>query len=329
LNETTRVHHAARRRGGGVAAGGSRAQQPAMPVIGCLSTGSPESDAVHLAAFRQGLGEIGYVEGQNVTIEYRWAEFQYERLSAMAADLVRRPVTAIAAIGGTPPALAAKAATSTIPIVFYVGIDPIEFDLVASLNRPGRNMTGVAALQHELVAKRFELLHELVPKAAVVAVLVNPTNSYTESETRAAHDGARSLGLQLHFLRASTVSDIDAVFETLDELRAGALLIGADLFLFNRRNQLVALAAQHALPAIYGWREYATAGGLMSYGTSLADAYRLVGVYAGRILKGAQPADLPVQQAVKVEFVINLKTAVALGLTFPITLLGRADEVIE
>ena len=305
----------------------ARAQQPAMPVIGYLSTGSRESDPVNLAAFRQGLGEIGYVESQNVTIEYRWAESHYDRLSAMADDLVRRPVTAIAAIGGTPPALAAKAATSTIPVVFYIGIDPVEFGLVASLNRPGGNMTGVVS--HELVAKRIEVLHELVPKAAVVAVLVNPTNSYTESETRAAHEGARSLGLRLHFLRASTVSEIDAVLGTLDEIRAGTLLISADLFLFDRRPQIVALAAQHGLPAIYAWRECATAGGLMSYGTSPIEAYRLVGVYAGRFLKGAQPADLPVQQNEKVEFVINLKTANALGLTFPISLLGRADEVIE
>jgi putative tryptophan/tyrosine transport system substrate-binding protein len=305
----------------------ARAQQPAMPVIGYLSTGSRESDPVNLAAFRRGLGEIGYVEGQNVTIEYRWAESHYDRLSAMADDLVRRPVTAIAAIGGTPTALAAKAATSTIPVVFYIGIDPVEFGLVASLNRPGGNMTGVVS--HELVAKRIEVLHELVPKAAVVAVLVNPTNSYTESETRAAHEGARSLGLRLHFLRASTVSEIDAVLGTLDEIRAGTLLISADLFLFDRRQQIVALAAQHGLPAIYAWRECATAGGLMSYGTSPIEAYRLVGVYAGRILKGAQPADLPVQQNEKVEFVINLKTANALGLTFPISFLGRADEVIE
>jgi putative tryptophan/tyrosine transport system substrate-binding protein len=304
----------------------ARAQQ-AMPVIGYLSTGSRESDLVNLAAFRRGLGEIGYVEGQNVMIECRWAESHNDRLSAMADDLVRRPVAAIAAIGGTPPALAAKAATSTIPVVFYVGIDPVEFGLVASLNRPGGNMTGVVS--HELVAKRIEVLHELVPKAAVVAVLVNPTNSYTESEMRAANEGARSLGLRLHFLRASTVSEIDAVLGTLDEIRAGTLLISADLFLFARRQQIVALAAQHGLPAIYAWRECATAGGLMSYGTSPIEAYRLVGVYAGRILKGAQPADLPVQQNEKVEFVINVKTANALGLTFPISLLGRADEVIE
>jgi len=307
-----------------------RAQQPAMPVIGYLTTGSPQSDAVpFLAAFRQGLGETGYVEGQNVTIEYRWAEFQYERLSAMAADLVHRQVTAIATIGGTPPALAAKAATSTIPIVFYFGIDPVEYGLVASLNRPNGNMTGVAALQAELVAKRIELLHELAPNAAVVAVLVNPTNRYTETETRVLQDGSRSLGLQLHILRASTAREIDAAFGTLAEIRAGALLVSADLFLFSRREQVVALAAQHALPSIYGWREYAALGGTMSYGPSLFDAYRLMGVYIGKILKGAKPADLPVQQTTKVEFVINLRTAKTLGLTFPLPLSGRADEVIE
>jgi putative tryptophan/tyrosine transport system substrate-binding protein len=245
------------------------------------------------------------------------------------SHLVHRPVTAIAAIGGTPPALVAKAATSTIPIVFYLGIDPVEFGLVASLNRPNGNMTGVAALQAELVAKRIELLHELAPKAAVVTLLVNPNNRYTETETRMLQDGARSLGLQLHILRASTASEIDTAFETLAELRAGALVVSADLFLLSRREQVVALAAQHALPAIYGWREYATVGGTMSYGPSLFDAYRLVGVYIGKILKGAKPADLPVEQTTKVEFVINLKTAKVLGLTFPITLSGRADEVIE
>jgi putative ABC transport system substrate-binding protein len=308
----------------------ARAQQPAMPVIGYLSTGSPEADAVpFLTAFRQGLGETGIIEGQNVAIEYRWAEFQYERLSAMAADLVRRQVAAVAAIGGTPPAFAAKAATSTIPIVFYLGIDPVQFGLVASLNRPSGNMTGVAALQAEMVAKRIELLHELAPKAGVVAFLVNHANRYTESELRAVQDGARSLGRQLHVLSASTVSDINAAFATLAELRAGALLVSADLFLFSRREQLVALAARHALPAIYAWREYVGAGGLMCYGPSLFEAYRLVGVYTGKILKGAKPADLPVEQTTKVEFVINLQTAKIFDLTFPISLLARADEVIE
>jgi putative ABC transport system substrate-binding protein len=318
---------------GGAATGawplGARAQ-PAIPVIGYLTTGSPESDAVpFLAAFRRGLGELGFVEGQNVAIDYRWAEFQMDRLPEMAADLVRRSVAAIAAIGGTPTALVAKAATSTIPIIFYLGIDPVQFGLVASLNRPGRNMTGVAALQADLVAKRVELLHELVPKAAIVALLVNPTNRYTETETQVAHDAARSLGLELHVLRASTANDFDAAFGTLAQLRADLLIVSADLFLHSRREQIVAHAARHVLPAIYPWREYVTAGGLMYYGPSLFDAYRLVGVYTAKILKGARPSDLPVEQHTRLEFVIHLKTARTLGLTFPITLSGRADEAIE
>jgi ABC-type uncharacterized transport system substrate-binding protein len=317
---------------GGAALSGpfaARAQQPALPVIGFLNGGSREGWTPFAAAFRQGLNEAGYFEGQNVTIEYRWAEFQYDRLPALAADLVRRSVTVIAATT-TPAALAAKAATSAIPIVFYLGVDPVEFELVASLSRPGGNSTGVVALQAEVVPKRIELLHELVPKAAVVALLVNATpNRYTEMETRLLQGGARSLGLQLQVLRASTASDIDAVFGTLAELRVGALLVSADLFFLSRREQLVALAAQHALPAIYAWPEYGAAGGLMCYGPSLFDGYRLVGVYIGKILKGAKPADLPVEQSTKVAFVINLKTAKTLGLTFPITLSGRADEVIE
>jgi putative tryptophan/tyrosine transport system substrate-binding protein len=308
----------------------ARAQQPTIPVIGYLTTGSPESDAVpFLAAFRQGLGEIGYVEGRNVAIEYRWAGFQMDRLPEMASDLVRRPVTAIAAIGGTPTALVAKAATAAIPVVFYLGIDPVEFGLVASLNRPGGNMTGVAALQADLVAKRLEHLHELVPKAAVVALLVNPANRYSETETRVAEDGARSLGLRLHVLRAVTASDFDAVFETLAELRADMLLVSADLFLHSQREEIVARVTRHSLPAIYPWREYVSAGGLMSYGPSLFDAYRLVGIYTGKILRGAKPAELPVEQNTKLEFVINLQTAKTLDLTFPITLSGRADGVIE
>jgi putative tryptophan/tyrosine transport system substrate-binding protein len=316
---------------GGAAAWPLAAQaQSAMPVIGYLSYASPEYDAAPLLpAFHQGLREIRCVEGQNVTIEYRWAEFQYERLAPMAADLVRHPVSAIAALGGTPPALAAKATTSTIPIVFYVGVDPVEFGLVTSLNRPGGNMTGIAALQGELIAKRIEILHEMAPKAAVVALLVNPNNRYTETETLMLQDGARSLGLELHVLNASTASDIDTAFGTLAELRPGALLVSADLFLLSRHKQLVALAVQHALPAVYPWRGYVAAGGLMSYGPSLSDAYRLVGVYIGKILKGAKPADLPVEQSTKIELVINLKTSKTLGLTVPITLLGRADDVIE
>jgi putative ABC transport system substrate-binding protein len=307
----------------------ARAQQVALPVIGYLTTGSPESDAVPLAAFREGLSETGYVETQNVNIQYRWAEFQYERLASMAADLVHHRVSAIATLGGTPSALVAKAATSTIPIVFFIGIDPVEFGLVASFNHPGGNMTGVVGLQGDLTAKRIELLHEVLPKAAVVAFLVNPNNRFTETETRVLQDGAHSLGLELHVVRASTTSEIDTAFRTLAGLRPGALLVSADLVLLSKHEQLVALAAQHALPAVWPWREYVAAGGLMSYGTSLTEAGRLVGIYTGRILKGAKPADLPVQQSVKVELIINMKTAKTLGLTFPLTLLGRADEVIE
>jgi putative tryptophan/tyrosine transport system substrate-binding protein len=306
----------------------ARAQQPAMPVIGFLHGASPEGYAPMVTALRQGLKEAGYVEGRDVAIEYRWAEGHYDRLPELAAELVRRQVAGIVT-GGTPPVFAAKAATSTIPIVINVGIDPVQAGLVASLNRPGGNVTGVALLTVELAAKRLELLHESLPTATVVAMLVNPTTPLTEPETRGVRDAARSLGLQLHILNASTESEIDTAFGTLVGLRAGALIVSADLFLNNQRAQIVALAARHAVPAIYGVREFATSGGLMSYGNDLADAYRQSGIYAGKILKGAKPADLPVQQVVRVEFVINLKTAKALGLTFPITLLGRADEVIE
>jgi putative tryptophan/tyrosine transport system substrate-binding protein len=306
-------------------------QQKPMPVIGCLSIGSHESDNIppRLTAFRQGLNETGYVEGRNVAIEYLWAQGQYDRLPALATDLVRRQVTVIFAVGGTPPALAAKAATSTIPIVFNLGIDPVQSGLVASLNRPGGNITGVVNFTTELAAKRLELLHELVPKATVAALLVNPTNPVNDPETRSAEDAARALGMQVHVLRASTPSEIDVAFGTLVELRAGALVVSGDPVLTNRRDQIVALAAGHAVPAIYLWREFAAAGGLMSYGSNLADNYRQAGIYTGKILNGARPADLPVQQIVKLELVINLKTAKALGLTIPLTLSGRADEVIE
>jgi putative tryptophan/tyrosine transport system substrate-binding protein len=308
----------------------ARAQQPAMPVIGWLSSMSAEYDtAALLPPFRQGLREIGYVEGQNVTIEYRWADFQYERLAPMAADLIRHQVTVIAALGGTPPALVAKAATSTIPIVFFLGIDPVKFGLVTSLNRPGGNLTGIAALQDQLVAKRVELLHEMAPKAAVVALLVNPNNRYTETETRVLQDGAHSLGLELRVVGASTSSEIDTAFGTLAELRPDTLLISADLFLLSRHKQLVALIAQHTLPAMCPYSEYVPAGCLMSYGPSLSDGYHLVGVYIGKILKGAKPADLPVEQSTKFELTINLKTAKTLGITVPLPLSGRADEVIE
>jgi len=305
----------------------ARAQQP-MPVIGYLSAGSPESDDFRLTAFRQGLNETGYVEGQNVAIEYRWAPGQYDRLPALAADLVRRQVTVIAAVG-IPPTFAAKAATSTIPIAFFAVVDPVEFGLIASLNRPGGTITGVAILTAELAGKRLQL-HELAPTAAVISLLVNPTDpAATESEARNLQDAARSLGLQLHILPASTSSEIDSAFETLVELRAGALVVSTDPFFTNQRAQIVALAARHAVPAIYVWREFATAGGLMSYGTDLADTYRQAGNYTGKILRGAKPSDLPVQQVVKVELVINLTTARTLGLTIPSHLLARADEVIE
>jgi putative tryptophan/tyrosine transport system substrate-binding protein len=308
----------------------ARAHQATVPVIGYLSTGSSQSDAVtFLPAFRKGLGEFGFVEGQNVEIDYRWADFQYERLPSMVADLAQRQVSAIAAIGGTPPALVAKAATSSIPIVFYLGIDPVQFGLVASLNHPGKNITGVAALQADLIAKRIEVLHELVPKAADVALLVNPSNRYTETETRVLDESARSLGLQLQVLRAASVNEIDVALGTVVGSKVDALLVSADLFLLSQHKQIAELATRRGLPAMYPWREYVAAGGLMCYGPSLFDAYHLVGVYIGRILKGAKPADMPVEQTTKVEFVINPKTAKKLGLSFPITLLGRADEVIE
>jgi len=306
----------------------ARAQQ-STPVIGFLSSGSPESDAVRSAAFRQGLNETGYVEGQNVTIEYRWAEGHYDRLPAMAADLVRRQVTVIAAIGGTNPALAAKAATATIPIVINIGGDPVQFGFAASLSRPGGNITGVALLAVMLVEKRLELLHELLPTTGVAALLMNPTNPENEPEVRAAQDAARSLGIELHVLPASTASDIDAAFGAMAALRAGALVVAIDPFLTSRNAQIAELAARHTIPGIYGWGEFTAAGGLMSYAPDLAEGYRLVGKDTGQILKGTKPADLPIQQVDKVRLVINLKTAKTLGLTFPLTLLGRADEVIE
>ena len=293
-----------------------------------LGAGSRESDDFRLTGFRQGLNETGYEEGGNVAIEYRWAEGHYDRLPALVADLVRQQATVIAA-AGIPSAFAAKVATSTIPIAFLAGIDPVESGLVASLNRPGGNMTGVAALTAELAAKRLDLLHELVPTATVVALLVNAADPVTDVETRNLQDAARSLRVQTHILRASTASEIDAAFATLVELGARGLVVSTDPFFTNQRAQIVALAARHAVPAIYVWREYAAAGGLMSYGTGLADNFRQMGVYTGKILKGTKPADLPVQQVVKVELVMNLKIADALGLTVPMTLLGRADEVIE
>jgi len=307
----------------------AQAQQPAMPVIGLLNGRSIDDAAYLVAAFRQGLNEAGYVAGQNVAIEYRWADGHYERMPAMAADLVRRQVALIAAIGDPSP-FVAKAATATLPIVFLSGSDPVRRGVVVSLNRPGGNMTGASVVTGVLVAKRMQLLREVVPTAAVFAMLVNPNNPNAETDTQDAKEAAQTLGLQLRILNASNDRDFDAVFATLVQLRPSALIVGSDPFLNSRsEQQLVALAARHAVPAIYNYRESVTAGGLMSYGTSLVDGWRLTGVYASKILGGAKPADLPIQNAVKVELVINLNTVKTLGLTVPLPLLGRADEVIE
>jgi ABC-type uncharacterized transport system substrate-binding protein len=301
----------------------ARAQQPAMPVIT-----SPSPFAPLMGAFRQGLSEAGYVEGQNLAIEYRWAEGHYDWLPALAANLVGRKVDLIMA--STPPsALAAKSATSTIPIVFRSGADPVADGLVANLARPGGNLTGVSFAADELTAKRLELLSELVPRAGVIALLMNPSNATAERVIRDVQEAARTKGLQLHVLKASSESEIDTAFASLVQLHVDALLVGADPFLSSRRDKLVALASGRAVPSIYAWREFAASGGLISYGPSLTSAYRLVGAYAGKVLKGTKPADLPVQQSKTFELVINLKTAKALGLTVPPSLLARADEVIE
>jgi putative ABC transport system substrate-binding protein len=308
----------------------ARAQQPAMPVIGFLGTASPDLYAKALSAFRQGLSETGYVEGRNVTIEFRWADSQNDRLPALAADLVRRQVKVIAAPGSTPAALAAKAATATIPVVFQVGTDPVAAGLVASLARPGGNVTGVTTLNTELGPKRLQLLRELIPTAKIIALLVNPTSPFiTENISKDLQSAARTLGLQLHILNASTERDFDTVFATFAQLRADALVIAPDAMFISRSEQLGALTLQHAVPAITQFREFAAAGGLMSYGGSFTESARQVGVYTGRILKGEKPADLPVQQSAKAELIINVKSAKALGLAVPRELLARADELIE
>ena len=307
----------------------ARAQQPAMPMIGFLNGASPVPFAFFVAALRQGLGEAGYVEGRNVAVEYRWGEGQNDRLPALAADLVGRQVAVIAATGGNAAALAAKTATTKIPIVFSGGGDPVRLGLVASLSRPGGNATGVNMFTSALEPKRLGLLRELVPSAALIAVLINPNSPNFETQLKDLQEAARAAGQQIHILHASSEGELDTAFVTLTQLQAEAALIGSDPFFNSRRDHIVALAARYAIPAIYEWREFAAAGGLMSYGTDLAEAYRQVGIYTGRILKGDKPADLPVMQSLKFDFVINLKTAKALGLDVPPGLSARADEIIE
>jgi ABC-type uncharacterized transport system substrate-binding protein len=308
----------------------ARAQQPTIPVVGYVHSDSPQTVASLLAAFREGLSETGYVEGQNVAIEYRWAQNDLSRIPELVADLVRRRVDVIAAPGSSAVALAAKAATTTIPIVFSLGLDPVQLGLVASLSRPGGNITGVNSMSNELVAKRLGLLHELLPTAIRFGVLVNPQNPTTdESLKKDVEAAAAAIGPQIDFFTASTGAEIDTAFGSLLQRRADALVVHPDNLFINRRVQLITLAARHAVPVMYPLRPDAEAGGLMSYGTKLADAHRQAGVYTGRILKGAKPADLPVVQPTKFEFIINLQTAKTIGLKVPPTLLARADEVIE
>jgi putative ABC transport system substrate-binding protein len=298
-------------------------------MIGFLHGATPNAYAPPMAAFRKSLDEAGYSEGKNVTIEFRWAEGQLERLPELAADLVRRQVSVVFAGGGAEPAVAAKAATSKIPIVFANGVDPVEVGLVASLSRPGGNITGVTFRINTLGPKELEALHDLQPQATVVAALINPNLVTTTSQSKDVEMAASALGLQVRVLNANTEREIETVFESLPQVRAGGLVIGANAFFFSRRDQIVGLAARYSVPTVYPWREAVVAGGLMSYGANVADAYRLAGKYASRILNGEKPADLPVQQSTNTELVINLKTAKSLGLTLPTTLLGRADEVIE
>jgi putative ABC transport system substrate-binding protein len=304
------------------------AQQPAMPVIGFLNSASLSTIAESLASFRQGLKEHGYIEGQNVHLAFRWAEGRYDRLPALAAELVQNSVKVIAATGGLPSALAAKAATKTIPIVF-IASDPVQSGLVGSLNRPGDNLTGVSPLSALLTGKRMGLLHDLVPKATAIGVLANPAYPDMTSQVKDAEEAAHTLGLRIHVVNASNERDLEAALASLAQLRVGALLVTADLFLLAQRDLIVDLAARNMLPAIYQQREFAVDGGLMSYGPDFGDAYRLAGNYTGRVLKGEKPADLPVLQSTKFEFVVNLKTAKALDLTFPPGLLAIADKVIE
>jgi putative ABC transport system substrate-binding protein len=305
------------------------AQQPAVPVIGYLTSGSPNASASFVAAFQQGLNEMGFVEHRNVGFDYRWAEGRYDRLPALAAGLVERRVTVIAAGGGAAPALAAKAATTTIPIVFFALTYPVKLGLVASLNRPGGNVTGASWLSGELGSKRLEFLRELVPQATTLALLVNPTGPAADLQTADVQEAARTLGLELLILHATSEGDFVEAFGSLARQGVAALMVAADPFFDSRRDRLIELAAQHRVPAIYQFREYAVAGGLISYGSSVAEAHRQAGVYTGRILKGERPADLPVTQPTKFELVINLKTAKALGISMPPTLLAIADEVIE
>jgi putative tryptophan/tyrosine transport system substrate-binding protein len=307
----------------------ARAQQGKMPVIGILASVSPAPYAPFIAAIKEGLRQTGYVEGRNVAIEYRWAEGQYDRLPQLASELVESGVAVMILVGGGATTAAAKAATATIPIVVVMGDDPVKTGAVAALNRPGGNVTGVSLLSVAMEAKRLQLLRELAPNVSVIAIVLNPNNPQADEQLQELQDAGHALGVQVEPFKAGSPSEIDTAFLNLVERRAGALLMAADAFFNTRREQFIVLSARHALPAIFPYREFPAAGGLMSYGTSLADAYRQEGIYAGRILKGEKPAEMPVQQAVKIELVINLQTAKSLGLTIPLALLARADEVIE
>jgi ABC-type uncharacterized transport system substrate-binding protein len=307
----------------------ARAQQPAMPVVGFLGAPSAAPYARYVAAVHQGLKEVGYIEHQNVAMEYRWADGQYDRLPALAADLVSRRVAVIVPIGGAPATLAAKAATSTIPIVFNLGADPIGLGLVTNLNRPGGNITGIAMMTLEIETKRLELLHELAPASTLLAILLNPSNAQAQTQEREAQQAARVIGRQVLVLKAGTEHEIEMAFAALVRERAGALLVGGDTFFTSQATLFVVLTAHHSIPTIYPFKSYVDAGGLMSYGTSLLDAYRQTGVYTGRVLKGEKPGELPIVQPTKFELIINLKTARAVGIAIPPTLLARADEVIE